>query len=111
MDVAYTLEDNLYIGGPDDAKYICKKRGIKPEKASESHCVCSIGKCIYIDENHVDFGKWFGWSHRAMYGFKVGDDYKVKEGDCLERYFPNGFKAETEEDCRNMAIAFAESVS
>lgn len=109
MDVAYTM-DNLYIGNPDTAKFLCEKRGIKPEKAREDCNVCSIGKCVYLPKDHEDSGKWFGWSHRAIYGFKVGDGYKVKKGDCLEGYFPIGYEAETEEDCKKMAKAFAESV-
>lgn len=69
--------------------------------------------------------KWYGWSHRAIYGFKIGDI--AKEGDCCtlsgftqrhlkdhpedDRSIPVGFKAETLADCRKMAIAFSESVS
>jgi hypothetical protein len=109
MLVAYTL-DNEYIGDPKIAKYLCEKRGIKPE-IKEGCNVCSIGKCIYKDKDHEDYDKWFGWSHRAIFGFKVGDGYKVKKGDCLEGYFPIGFEAKTEEDCKKMASAFSDSVS
>jgi len=109
IDVAYTIEDNLYIGTPKDAKYFCETRGIKPELANINSNVCSIGKCIYKDKTHEDYGKWAGYSHRAIYLF--GYDYVVKEGDCVEGYFPLGFVPKTEEDCRNMAIAFSNSVS
>jgi len=54
------------------------KHGIVPEKADPSHSVCSIG---YSEKEK----KWYGWSHRAVNGFKVGD--KVKEGDCA--YVPS----------------------
>lgn len=71
--------------------------------------------------------KWYGWSHRAVYGFKIGD--VVETGDCTAtsgwteefikenpeegmRYvLPVGFEAKTLEDAKLMAIAFAASVS
>jgi hypothetical protein len=71
--------------------------------------------------------KWYGWSHRAIYGFKIGD--VVEQGDltttsgyteefeksnpeiAFKHVLPVGFKAETLEDARKLAIAFAESVS
>ena len=71
--------------------------------------------------------KWYGWSHRAIYGFKIGD--VVEQGDltttsgyveefelehpeiAFKHVLPVGFKAQTLDDCRKMAIAFAESVS
>ena len=49
-----------------------KKNGIKPEKIDASHNVCSIG----FSEKEKS---WWGWSHRACFGFKVGS--KVKAGD------------------------------
>ena len=92
-------------------------RGIIPELASPKNNTCSIGKSFHD-------GKWYGWSHRAIYGFEVGD--KVKEGDCCaesgltDEYLkdhpdedvslPIGFEAKTEEDAKRMAIAFADSV-
>ena len=107
-----------YIGSPKDARFLVVKKGIQPEKAEPSHNVCSIGFC---DKEQ----RWYGWSHRAIFGFGVGD--VVKEGDCCassgwtEEYLaehpgenkalPIGFKAETLEDAKRMAIAFAESVS
>jgi len=114
---AFTLGGD-YIGDPKMAWRICQKRGIKPEKADSSHSVCSIGYSKKV-------GKWFGWSHRAICGFKIGD--VVKKGDCTassawtpeylkkhpkeNKSLSIGFKAKTLKDCRKMAIAFAESVS
>jgi len=113
---AYTLAGD-YIGNPKAAYRLCTKRGIKPEKVDSSHNTCSIGFCEAEQ-------KWFGWSHRAIYGFGVGEE--VKEGDCCassgwtEEYLkehpeedlrlPVGFKAESLDDAKRMAIAFAESV-
>jgi len=64
--------------------------------------------------------KWYGWSHRAIAGFTVGD--VVKPGDVIanpdknpplrgQRVFAPGFRAETLQDARDMAAAFAEWVA
>ena len=116
MRSAYT-PDGDYIGDPKWARKLMVKRGIKPEKVNPDDSVCSIGFCA--DEN-----KWYGWSHRAIYGFGIGDT--VKEGDCtassgwIEEYLVNhpeedlslpvGFEAKSLDDAKRMAIAFAESV-
>ena len=50
-----------------------EKHGIKPEKIDPSHNMCSIG----FSEKEK---KFYGWSHRAYFGFKVGSNVKV--GDC-----------------------------
>jgi hypothetical protein len=101
VTMAYTPSGD-YIGEPKVAEMLCDKRGIRPEKSDPSHCVCSIGK------SEKD-GKWWAWSHRALFGFKIGDE--VEEGDCIAGYLPIGFKAKTEADAKKMAIAFARSVS
>jgi len=104
-----------YIGDVEWMRKLIEK-GITPEIYNNNN-VCSIGKS-YKD------GKWYGWSHRAMYGFQIGD--RVKEGDCCassgwtDEYLkthpdpfvlPVGFEAKTEDDCKRMAMAFASSVS
>jgi len=114
---AYTPNGD-YIGNAKDAHYLIVKRGIKPEKANPTHNVCSIGWCEKEQ-------KWYGWSHRAIFGFEVGS--KVKEGDCCassgwtDEYLaehpdddlslPVGFVAKDLIDAKRMAIAFASSVS
>ena len=105
-----------YIGNIDKFKQLVIDKGIEPE-AMDNNKVCSIGRS-------TKDGKWYGWSHRAIYGFQIGD--KVKEGDCCassgwtdeylkdhpdDKPLPIGFEAETESDCKKMAIAFASSVS
>jgi len=100
MKSAYN-EKGEYIGSPKFARYLYK-RGIKPEKIDPRNNVCSIGFCEKEQ-------KWYGWSHRAIYGFGIG--CIVKEGDCAAEYLPVGFRAETLEDCKKVAIAFANSVS
>lgn len=49
------------------------EHGIVPEKIKPEYSVCSIG----FSEKEQ---KWYGWSHRAIYGFGVGS--QVKKGDC-----------------------------
>ena len=117
MKAAYTPGGD-YIGNSRLAHLLCKKRGIRPEKRSPDSGVCSIGFCE-VEQ------KWYGWSHRAIFGFGVGD--AVSEGDCcassglIDEYLaehpeedlslPVGFTAETLDDAKQMAIAFAHSVS
>lgn len=103
-----------YIGSKRNAHFLCSKRGIKPEKVDPSKNVCSIGFCEKEQ-------KWYGWSHRAIFGFGIGSI--VKEGNSsgwIAEYLidhpeadlslPVGFTAKTMGDARRMAIAFAESV-
>lgn len=111
-----TTPEGDYIGTPKMARFLIK-RGIKPEKRNIDSNICTIG--FSQKEN-----KWFGWSHRAICGFTIGD--VVDEGDSVassgwtDEYLaehpeddlslPVGFEAETMEDAKQMAIAFAESV-
>lgn len=120
---AYT-PDGHYIGNPKTARMLVVKRGISPQPRKTDRsanggrgCTCSIGFC---DKEQ----KWYGWSHRAIYGFGVGDT--VKKGDCTassgwtQEYLnkhpeqdlslPVGFVAKTLDDAKRMAIAFADSV-
>ena len=100
MESAYNFNDK-YIGLIEDADYICKEKGIKSETISDDYNVCSIG---YSEKD----GKYYGWSHRAMCGFQIGD--KVTEGDVAARYLEIGFEAKTKEDLRELASAFAKGV-
>lgn len=117
MRSAFT-PDGIYIGNPKDARFLCAKKGIRPERAQPDHSVCSIGFNAAEE-------KWYGWSHRAIHGFGLGD--VVEEGDCCassgwtEEYLaehpeedtslPVGFTAKNLDDAKRMAMAFAESVS
>ena len=78
MLVAYSTVDGSYIGDRRRAKYL-RKRGIKAQSMhSDGNGTACIGFCE--KEN-----KWYGWSHRAIYGFGIGST--VKKGDC--GYQPN----------------------
>jgi len=94
VKTAYT-PDGHYIGDSKTAYRLCKKRGIKPEPIDSEHNVCSIGFCEKEQ-------KWYGWSHRAIYGFGIGST--CKKGDC--HYVPTSFEeiqvdcyAKEEDDC------------
>lgn len=100
MKSAYT-KDGHYIGTPEDAEFFFRKKGLsKLQPAQPGHTVCSIG----FNEKEQ---KWYGWSHRAMKGFGVGDT--------PEEWFPNktskGAKIKTLDEAKDAARAFAESVS
>ncbi len=116
--VVYSKIDGGYVGTPENAYRFLQQGLTLIQKARPTHKVCSIG---FNPCEH----KWYGWSHRARYGFGIGDI--VKEGDCCassgytEEYLkdhpeedeslPVGFRAGTLKDARTMAVAFAESVS
>lgn len=86
-----------------------KRLGIVPEPVPNG--VSTIG---FSDKNQ----KWYGWSHRAIHGFGVGD--VAKKGDLVcspgstdpaaDVSVPVGFTAKTLDDAKRMAIAFADSV-
>ena len=114
--ISFYNKDGKYIGVIKDFENLVVEKEIFPETYDDNK-VCSIGK------SQKD-GKWYGWSHRAIFGFKIGD--VVKQGDCCassgwvegcEEYkndphvLPVGFTAKTEEDAKKMAIAFASSVA
>lgn len=65
-----------YIGDESFAKEL-ERRGIIPELAHPDNKVCSVGFCEKEQ-------KWYGWSHRAIFGFGIGSE--VKKGDCA--YIP-----------------------
>lgn len=69
-----------YIGDEKTARFLCQERGIEPELAYPGLTVCSIGFCEKEQ-------KWYGWSHRAIFGFGIGST--VKRGDC--GYVPVGW--------------------
>lgn len=86
IKAAYTPSGD-YIGNAVEAKRLVNKRGIQPQKRSPDHSVCSIGYS-------VKDGKWYGWSHRAIYGFKVGS--RVEKGSCA---YVAGNRKDFKEDC------------
>ncbi len=94
-----------YIGSHTDAIRLVVKRGIIPRPVNPGH-VCTIGFS-------TKDGKWYGWSHRAIFGFRKGST--CRKGDC--HYVPRNrggrgaWIAKSIADAKKMAIDFAESVS
>jgi len=85
--MAYDL-DGGFIGDPKTAYRLCVKRGIRPQVNKPDHSTSSIG---FSSKD----GKWYGWSHRAMYGFKIGST--CKKGDC---HYQAANKRDFHEDCK-----------
>ncbi len=101
MKSAYSKE-GVYIGKTKFAYHLTKKFNIEIfKKAKSTSSVCSIG---YAPTE----GKIYGWSHRAIYGFKIGDT--VKKGDVTSEYLSVGFTAKNEKDVLKMAKSFARGV-
>lgn len=98
---AYT-PDGRYIGDKKMARFLCVKKGIRPQLAHPSHSVCSIGFS-------TKDGKWYGWSHRSIFGFKIGS--KCTKGDCHYTPERGEWVATCVADARQMAIDFASGVS
>lgn len=117
LRVGYT-KNGLYLGEEKNAKFITNTLGV-----TEQFGTTRDGTVANIGFNPKE-QKWYGWSHRAIYGFGIGDI--VEEGDCCatsgltDDYLQSnpekdlslsvGFKAESLEDAKRMAIAFADSV-
>lgn len=89
-----------YIGSARDARRLCCKRGlVKLQKTHSSHCVCSIGF-------QPTKKRWYGWSHRAIYGYGVGD-----RPFCGNEKRGKGKKIKTLAEAKRSAVRFAGSVS
>lgn len=70
--VAYTKDGN-YIGSEENARWLLKYNITEHVQPHSDGKTCSIGF------NPVE-QKWYGWSHRAIYGFGIGST--VEKGDC-----------------------------
>lgn len=78
------------------------------EKLLDKHGIKAQSGSIGFSEKEQ---KWYGWSHRAMFGFEVG--HKCKDGDCGvgDGYtFKDGDILKTLDDCKQRAKDFAKSV-
>lgn len=102
---AYTFAGD-WIGDSRRAHRLLTKRGIWPMKSSPEHCVCSIGFC-------PEERKWYGWSHRAICGFGIGDRiFEEKYGNDQTPFVRHGRKAiRSLGDAKLAATRFAASVS
>lgn len=105
MKTAYT-PDGKYIGKSKWAHWLCHKRGIKPELRTPTSNVCSIG---HSEKDN----KWYGWSHRAIVGFGIGDKiFEEEYGDENTPFINHGsVPIVTMADARKSASNFAKYVS
>lgn len=94
-----------YVGDVKFAKYLAG-RCIRPQKSNPEHRVCSIG---YSAPEHA----WYGWSHRAMAGFMIGDRlFEENYGDDHTLFTQHGSKEiTTMDEAKEAACRFASSVS
>jgi hypothetical protein len=105
---SYFTPEGLYIGDGRTARFLVVQKGIKPELARPSANVCSIGFCETEQ-------KWYGWSHRAIAGFAVGN--RIFEEDWEEAtedtpFLEHGPLPITNlDEAKQAAIGFAKSVS
>lgn len=67
-------KDDQWIGSPKLAWRFFHKYGIYPEYAHVGSSICSVG--FSAEEE-----KWYGWSHRAIVGFGIGDKLFTEEFD------------------------------
>lgn len=94
-------EERTFKNKPDNVRFQ-DWLGIKGQKTSPHHSVNSFGKSEYD-------GKWYGWSHRAVTGFKVGDT--VNPDTCGNIRPGKKWIIKTEEQAKEQAKAFADVVS
>ena len=69
-------KDDKYIGTLKDFEMYVDKYGLSQIQTYNDNKVCSIG----FNEKEQ---KWYGWSHRAIFGFGIGSE--VKEDSCCAK--------------------------
>lgn len=115
---AFTYPNNEYIGDSKLAYRLCVKRGIAPQsiegpirhKDFSELPVDQQARYLLQGQNHIlvfepscrigfckKDNKWYGWSHRAIFGFGIG--HKVKPGSI-------GFKPSNKEEMLQDMVAF-----
>lgn len=72
LKVCYDF-NGLYLGCNKTASRLCRRYKLSKFEPAGSGNIASIG----FSEAEQ---KWYGWSHRAIYGFGIGST--VKRGDC-----------------------------
>lgn len=106
MESGYN-EKGDYIGNIKMVKFLTEKKFINHfEKTSPAHSVCSIGFSEKLN-------KWFGWSHRAICGFGIGDKiFEEDFGTDKTKFVEHGSKTiKTLDDAKQAAKNFARYVS
>ena len=99
--VSVYAKDGGYVGDIKNIENLFKRGIYDIQLADKEHNCCSIG---FNEEEQ----KWYGWSHRAIYGFGIG--FIVEEDMSQDGDLPIGFEVKTLEDAKKVAISFAKSV-
>lgn len=103
MRSAYIIDTDVYIGTEEVARRLAAMN-IRPEPVP--------GKGVAVVGYSEVENKWYGWSHRAIQGFGLGD---VVEDDSMTTNaalgVTKGFTVRTLDDAKKVALAFADSVS
>ena len=94
----------------ENQKKIAKQFGITEFDRAQ------VGSATYTVGFSPTRKKWYGWSHRAVFGFGVGD--VVKKGDVIAKggeFAPPsaldvGFTAKSMDDAKRIAAVFADAV-
>ena len=69
--VSYYTEDGKYLGDKDTAMYLIKKKQIDTfEYSTPDSTIVTVG---YNSNTQT----WYGWSHRAIFGFTIGSTCKM----------------------------------
>ena len=119
MSSAFSIPDFYYLGDEKMAKFICKKMKLEPHLISDdleeqAKYLVNMSwdekaKMMLSGYDNIFLGtpasigwskeeqKWYGWSHRAIYGFGIGDS--VTRDSCA--YIPTD-----KEDFALWAISF-----
>ena len=96
MSSAFSTPEYHYLGDAKTAKFICKKMGLKPHMQTEEEeeraryilnmdwdekaklMLSGFEKIFLANPASIGWSekeqKWYGWSHRAIYGFGVGEE-------------------------------------
>jgi len=108
FDENFKIKNNAYVDKTTGAYVTSAPSDDKPTgtmKFFAKHGISNVyGGSIGFSEKEQ---KWYGWSHRAIYGFGIGS--KVKKGDC--GYKGKAWTAKTLDDAKQMAKDFADAVS
>lgn len=97
-----------YLGDRDTVKHLIKEYGITQFEAHEG----STSRVVAMGYSPTAM-RWYGWSHRALAGFGIGDKiFEAEFGDDQTPFIEHGTETiETLEQAFQAAKAFAEYVS
>jgi len=101
-DIAETL-NGLYLGTPESAMKLCEGHDFDPE-SFWSPKDCNVATVAFDKKDD----KWYGWSHRAIHGFGIGD---MAQESCPFGKSISKEKAKDLDQAKEFAKLFAESVS